>query len=276
MGWAGRDTGAVNQELPDQELPHTVTSLAADLRELGLAAGDVVMAHAALRSVGFVAGHVQAVVQALLEVLGPEGTLVVPTHTSYNSDPAGWRNPPVPESWWPVIRAGNPGYDRALSPGRWMGALSESVRTWPGAVRSGHPQVSVAALGARAAEVVAEHPPADELGDGSPLGVLYRCDAKVLLIGCGHANNTSLHLAECRQERPDMYDNAAAVRDPDGSVRWVTWSAPENDIVDFDELGAAFEAVGPVRVGRVGSAQSRLMSQRALVDFATAWIAGHR
>ncbi|MEU4620504.1 AAC(3) family N-acetyltransferase [Actinoplanes sp. NPDC023801] len=260
----------------NQESPHTVTSLAADLRTLGLVVGDVVMVHSSLRSIGFVAGHVQAVVHALLEVLGPEGTLVVPAHTSYNSDPAGWRNPPVPESWWPVIRAENPGYDRVLSPSRWMGALAESVRTWPGAVRSGHPQVSVAAVGARAAEIVAEHPLADELGDGSPLGAVYRLDGKVLLIGCGHANNTSLHLAEVRQDQPSMCDSAAAVRDADGSVRWVTWSAPETDICDFDEVGAAFEAAGPVVVGRVGDAESRLMSQRALVDFGTAWIAERR
>jgi aminoglycoside 3-N-acetyltransferase len=257
-------------------MPHTVTSLAGDLRNLGLVSGDVVLVHSALRSVGFVAGHVQAVVHALLQVLGPEGTLVVPTHTSYNSDPAGWQNPPVPEAWWPVIREGNPGFDRALSPSRWVGALPEAVRTWPGAVRSGHPQVSFAAVGGRAAEIVAEHPVADELGDGSPLGAVYRLDGKVLLIGCGHANSTSLHLAEVRQRDPQMYENAAAVRDPDGTSRWVTWSSPLNDIVDFDEVGAAFEAACPVVVGRVGEAQSRLMSQRALVDFATAWIAERR
>jgi aminoglycoside 3-N-acetyltransferase len=40
-----------------------------------------------------VAGGTQAVVQALLDVLGPAGTLVVPTHTPDNTDPADWRNP---------------------------------------------------------------------------------------------------------------------------------------------------------------------------------------
>jgi aminoglycoside 3-N-acetyltransferase len=266
----------VNQETPPQAVPHTVGSLAADLRRLGLAAGDVVMVHSALRSVGFVAGHVQSVVLALLEVLGPEGTLVVPTHTAYNSDPAGWSNPPVPEAWWPVIRAENPGFDRVLSPSRWVGVLPESVRTWPGAVRSGHPQVSCAAVGARAAEIVAEHPVEDELGDGSPLGAVYRLDGKVLLIGCGHANNTSMHLSETRQERPRMDDNGAALRGPDGVARWVTWSAPASDSSDFAEIGAAFDAVGPVSVGLVGGASSRLMSQRAVVDFATGWIRDNR
>lgn len=259
-----------------QDLPHTSSSLAADLRVLGLAGGDTVLVHSALRSLGFVAGHVQAVVVALLEVLGPDGTLVVPTHTNYNSDPAGWSNPPVPEAWWPVIRRENPGFDPALSPSRWMGVLPETVRTWPGALRSGHPQVSFAALGPRAAEIVGVHPVDDELGDGSPLGAVYRLDGKVLLLGCGHANNTSLHLSECRQERPRMDANGAAVREPGGGARWVTWTAPASDSSDFEELGAAYEVVGPVSVGRVGGATARLMPQRALVDFGTAWIREHR
>ncbi|WP_239143667.1 aminoglycoside N(3)-acetyltransferase [Actinoplanes philippinensis] len=275
-GWGRRDTCAVIQESPAQDVPYTVGSLVVDLRRLGLAAGDVVLVHSALRSVGFVVGHVQSVVHALLEVLGPAGTLVVPTHTGYNSDPAGWSNPPVPQSWWPVIRDENPGFDRVLSPSRWVGVLPEVVRTWPGAVRSGHPQVSFAAVGARAAEIVAGHPVEDELGDGSPLGAVYRVDGKVLLIGCGHGNNTSMHLSETRQLRPRMDVNGAAVRDPDGRARWVTWTAPASDSSDFEEIGVAFDAVGPVSVGLVGAAVSRLMSQRAVVDFATAWMREHR
>ena len=73
-----------------------------------------------------------------------------------------------------------------------------------------------------------------------------------------------------------MYAKGAKVRDPDGTSRWVSWSSPLNDIVDFDEVGAGFEATGGVVEGVVGDARSRLMSQRALVDFATAWIAERR
>jgi aminoglycoside 3-N-acetyltransferase len=267
---------APEQAVPEQAMPHTAASLAADLRALGLAAGDTVMVHSALRSLGFVAGGAHAVVLALLDVLGRDGTLVVPTHTPYNSDPAGWRNPPVPETWWPVIRQENPGFDRMLSPSRWVGVLPETVRTWPGALRSGHPQVSVAALGGRAAEITGVHPVEDEQGDGSPLGAMYRLAGKVLLLGCGHGNNTSLHLSECRQEQPKMDANGAAICDPDGRVRWVTWTAPATDSRDFEELGAAYDAVGPVSVGKVGNATARLMPQRNLVDFGTVWIREHR
>ena len=48
------------------------------------------------------------------------------------------------------------------------------------------------------------------------------------------------------------------------------------DASDFVPLGAAFEATGAATIGTVGSATARLMDQRALVDFATTWLAGNR
>ncbi|WP_091100158.1 aminoglycoside N(3)-acetyltransferase [Micromonospora citrea] len=260
----------------DQPAPHTVESLAADLRDLGLSAGDVVLAHASVRSLGFVAGGAHALVAALLEVLGPAGTLVVPTHTPDNTDPAGWNSPPVPEAWWPVIRDHTPGFDPARTPSRYVGILPELVRTWPGALRSDHPQVSFAALGARAGEVVHGHRLDDALGERSPLGAVYRLDGKVLLLGCGHDANTSLHLAEWRQASPPRAEHGASVRGSDGGSHWLTWVDVLTDEDDFERLGADFEATGAVAEGRVGQATARLMAQRAVVDFATDWMAVHR
>jgi aminoglycoside 3-N-acetyltransferase len=255
-----------------QRLPHTARSLAADLRALGLATGDTVLVHSSLRAIGFVAGLAQAVVEALLDVLGPAGTLVVPTHTTFNSDPAGWRNPPVPPEWWPLIREQSPGFDPARTPSWWVGTLPEIVRRWPGALRSDHPQMSFAAVGAEAETVVRDHRLEDGLGEASPLGAIYRLHGRVLLIGCGHDRNTSLHLAECRQDRPAMTDYGAAVRRPGGASHWVSWTAPLADSSDFATLGGAYEETGALTVGMVGDAVARLMPQRELVDFATAWI----
>ncbi len=264
----------------DQSLPHTVRSLASDLRALGVRDGDVLEMHSSFRSVGFVAGGPQAVVEALLTVLGPTGTLVVPTHTSDNSDPANWRNPPVPEAWWPVIRRESTPFDPERTPAsNWMGALAETVRAWPGARRSDHPQVSMAAVGARAAEVTAVHQLDDALGEHSPLGAINRLDGKVLLIGCDYSSNTSLHLAEWRQASPSQTVEGATVRQPDGSGTWTTWTDTVANEDDFEAIGEAFEASAgavDVSVGSIGNATARLMSQRALVDFATAWMAANR
>jgi aminoglycoside 3-N-acetyltransferase len=255
----------------------TVRSLTEDLRALGVRPGDVLMTHSSYKSVGAVAGGPQAVVQALLDAVGPAGTLVVPTHNSENTDPAGWRHPPVPPEQWETIRRAAPGFDLLRTPAsRWMGRLAELVRTWPGAVRSDHPQVSVTAIGPHAAGIVAGHGIGDSLGDGSPLGAVYRLDGKVLLLGAGHDSNTSLHLSECRQSDPPTHLTGSSIRRADGTAEWVTWTEVAEESEDFDVIGVDFEATGAVAKGRVGRSTARLMSQRALVDFGTKWIHTYR
>ncbi|MGW3895941.1 aminoglycoside N(3)-acetyltransferase [Micromonospora profundi] len=256
--------------------PGTRRSVAAQLRLLGVRPGSTVLVHAALRPLGFVCGGPHAVVLALRDALGPDGTIVVPTHTPDNSDPAQWRNPPVPVDWWPLIRAEMPGFDPAVTPSRYMGVLAETVRGWPGALRSAHPQVSFAALGPAAEQVVAGHGLADMLGAQSPLDRLYDLDADVLLLGVDHSVNTSLHLAEYRRPAPVRERLGAAVRIPDGGREWVWWQDIRLDESDFGTLGQALEATGVVRVGSVGAGTARLVRQRAAVDFAVQWMARNR
>ncbi|WP_431882858.1 aminoglycoside N(3)-acetyltransferase [Micromonospora gifhornensis] len=257
------------------DLPATRAALADNLASLGIRRGSVLLVHSSLKALGWVCGGPVAVVQALLDAVGPDGTLVVPTHTPGNTDPGGWQNPPVPESWWPVIREHMPPFDPAVTPSQFMGVIAETVRTWPGARRSDHPQVSFAALGPAAEAVVTGHQLDDMLGERSPLGAVYRLDGDVLLLGVGHRNNTSLHLAEYRMPDPPRRQESSAVRTDTGQS-WAGWEDVATDEGDFDQLGAAFEATGRARIGRVGAAESRLMRQRELVDFAVDWFAVHR
>ena len=126
---------------------HTRHSLTDDLRRLGVRRDTVLLVHASFRSLGRVVGGPDVVVHALLDALGPAGTLVVPTHSTGLSDPSTWRHPPAPPQEWAVIRAEMPPYDAATTPSLFMGAVAECVRTWPQARRSGHPLVSFAAIG---------------------------------------------------------------------------------------------------------------------------------
>jgi aminoglycoside 3-N-acetyltransferase len=258
-----------------QSLPHTRDSLGAQLRDLGVRPGSALLVHSSMRALGHVCGGTHAVAAALLDALGPDGTLVVPTHTPDNSDPAGWSHPPVPEHWWPVIRAHTPGFDPTRTPSRWMGALPELVRSWPGASRSDHPQASFAALGPDAERIVSGHALNEMLGERSPLGRLYELDGDVLLLGAGHGSNTSLHLAEYRQPDPPRERLGAAVRTPSGR-EWVWWEDVRVDEDDFGALGADLDATGAVRTGPVGEAEARLVRQRAAVDFAVGWLSSHR
>src|SRR3712207_4214212 len=96
------------------------------LGSLGLGQGDTVLVHSALSSLGQVEGGAKGLVQALLDLLGPAGTLVVPTLPSVTEP-----------------------FDPETSPST-VGRVSEVVRLWPGALRSRHPTHAVSAVGAQA------------------------------------------------------------------------------------------------------------------------------
>ena len=96
--------------------PATRRALGVELRQLGVESGMKVIVHVAMSRLGWVAGGARAVVDALLGVAGDAGTLVMPTHTNDLSEPALWRNPPVPESWWQIIRDEAPAFDPQLTP----------------------------------------------------------------------------------------------------------------------------------------------------------------
>jgi aminoglycoside 3-N-acetyltransferase len=257
--------------------PVTVEMLVADLTGLGIDSGTTVLLHSSLSSLGYVCGGAQTVIEAMRTVLGAGGTLVVPTHSGANSDPAHWEAPPVPESWWPIIRSAMPAFDPRLTPTRGMGAIPDSLLRHPDARRSDHPQVSFAAIGHHASEITSGHRIDQQLGITSPLGRIYDLEGSVLLVGVGHDRNTSLHLAEYLASWPSKRtrQHGAAVL-VDGERRWVTFTDLDIDESDFPTIGAAFEATGSARRGRVGHAAAVLMPQRALVDFATDWIARHR
>jgi aminoglycoside 3-N-acetyltransferase len=258
--------------------PNTRVSLAADLAALGLRPGDTAIVHSSLSALGWTVGGAETVIHALLDVLGPAGTLMMPAHTSNNSDPARWSQPPVPETWWPVIRDHTPAYDPARTPTRKMGAVAELFRTWPGVLRSAHPMGSYTAHGPHAAALVAEHPLEHMLDDRSPLGALYRLGGRVLLLGVGHANNSSLHLAEAHAEMPHPFSTEQAAVMIGGERVWATWQMHDFDDEDFATFGAEYERdhAGAVTIGRVGAAETRLMEMRPLVDSAAAWFPAHR
>jgi aminoglycoside 3-N-acetyltransferase len=255
--------------------PVTRARIAEDLGRLGVRPGSVLLVHSSLSALGWVCGSVQAVAEGLLDALGPNGTLVVPTHTNWNSDPAGWRNPPVPEPWWPVIREHMPGFDPRVTPSPHMGAIAEVVRTWPGARRSGHPHFSFAAVGRHAEEITTGHALDSGFGERSPVARVRDRDGDVLLLGAGHGSNSSLHLAEHDVPDPPRETSSAALMTPEGR-RWVTWEDVVADGGDFEELGAAFDATGRTRVGPVGEGEARLMRQRELLDFAAGWMVANR
>ncbi|MFC7549561.1 aminoglycoside N(3)-acetyltransferase [Plantactinospora sp. GCM10030261] len=256
--------------------PPTRSTLADDFRRLGVRPGDTVLLHSSLRAVGWVVGGATALVHALLDVLGPTGTVVAPAQTPLNRDPSRLADPPLPEQWWPVFREHLPAFDPAITPSETVGVVAERIRTWPGASRSAHPQTSFAGIGPAAAEILADHALDSPLGERSPLARLVERDATVLLVGVGFEACTTFHLAEYRLPDPPVRTNSCAVL-VGGERNWVTYTSVALDATDFGELGREFrERTDVVTDGLVGAAASLALPARRAADFAVQWMARHR
>ena len=120
------------------------------LKEVGLKSGDTVMVHTSLGKMGYVCGGAQAVIEALMEVVGDSGTIMMPTQSWKNLDPETGVHWEADQKDWQLIRDNWPAYDKNLTPTNTMGAVAEMFRQVPGSVRSDHPARSVCAWNIRA------------------------------------------------------------------------------------------------------------------------------
>ena len=228
--------------------PQTQEQICEALRALGLPSGAIVFVHSSMSSIGYVEGGADALVDAFLQVLGPTGTLSVPTFTFSHSGKT------------------DPVFDPASDPSE-MGRLTEETRTRPGAQRSCHLLHSVAALGAQATEITASHGPSAWAKDG-PFWKLHELDAYILLLGVPYLRCTFIHLLELLVDVPyrRWREVEARVRAPDGSHRPLRTLAfsPKPDFIgnDFNRLGTMLEDRGLVMAGSVGNAVARLFRAR--------------
>jgi aminoglycoside 3-N-acetyltransferase len=254
--------------------------LAADLRALGVRPGAIVMVHTRMSALGWVVGGTEAVVRALLDVLGPEGTLA-----AY----ASWQEHVYNAADWPAEHrdaylAAPPVFDPATGEAaRDHGRIPERIRTWPGAERSVHPEASVVAIGAGARRLTAGHPHDDAYGHGTPFARIVEADGQVLMLGAPLETITLLHhaeaIADVAEKRRVTY--TIPVLEPDGTVVHRTYDDIETsegafpydtDLDPFEVIAADALQAGIGIKGRVGEAGCHLFPAPELTAFAKAWM----
>ena len=247
------------------------------LKEIGLKQGLSVMVHTSLSSLGFVCGGAQIVIESLLETVGIDGTIIMPTQSWKNLDPSTGVHWEEPKEWYDIIRENWPAYDKDITPTNTMGSVAEMFRKWKGTLRSDHPARSVAAWGKYASYITENHDLSNIFGEGSPLSKLYDLDGYVLLIGVGYDKNTSLHLADVRANYPSKHnciEHSAILEN--GKRLWKSYETLFVDGEDFDQIGKAFEENYTVKKVTLGNGTITLIKQRELVDFAVKWIEANR
>ena len=262
----------------------TRSQLASQLRTLGVEAGDILEVHSSLRSLGKVVGGADAVVLALLEAASPGGTLVA--IVSMHDNPYHLHD--WPEERQRAYRHELPAFDMARSTARSdHGFLAERIRTWPGAIRSTHPEAGVASIGEQAAWIVSPHPDDFAYGHDTPFDRIKLAGGKVLMLGAPLGTITMLHHAETIADVPGKRLVSYQIPiDVDGESIWKSYRdidsssrgalpyskmVPEGeDPFEFIAREALRSGIG--RTGKVGLADCYLFPAGALVDFAVEWM----
>ena len=219
------------------------------LRDLGLRAGDTVLLHSSLRSLGRVTGGADAVLGALLDLLGPTGNLALPTF-NYTR--------PLPSPW----------YDPLVTPAR-TGVIPEAGRKLPGALRSLSPTHSITVIGPKGGSITRDHLRVKSFGPGSPIDRMARDGGKVLLMGVDHTANSTIYVAEEHAGIPKVSWYA--------ELPWVRVRRPDGEVVDhrLDEspsCSRAFNAVegelrrhGDISDGLIRNSAIQLMDMQSVI-----------
>lgn len=261
------------------ENPVTIETLKKDFFGIGLREGMTILLHSSLSSIGWVCGGAPAVILALEDVLGENGTLVMPAHSGDLSDPGNWGNPAVPEAWWETIRHTMPPFDCDMTPTRGVGVIPEVFRKQKGVLRSFHPQVSFTARGKNAKFITSGHCLEFGCGEGSPLKKIYDLDGQILLLGVDHSSNTSIHLAEAMADYPGKKIVLSSAPLTEEQIRkWLEFKDYKDYTDDFAKLGRDFVKAKRhcINIDNIGNAKSQFFKQKDLVDFAVGWLEKNR
>ncbi|GLW52106.1 SAV_2336 N-terminal domain-related protein [Kitasatospora phosalacinea] len=214
---------------------HLAGEVAEELRVLGVRAGTVLFVQTPAGELETTADP-DVLLAALLEVLGPGGTLVMSAATPENSyrraAAEAARAGLGPEEAGELLAA-VPAFDRERTPASpSAGVLAERLRRLPGSVRSDHPQHSFVARGPLAARIVSGQELEDPFGPESPVGRLRGAGALVLLLGVPPRHCLAWRPRGLTSPVPDR----SFVRYPDGRTAWVEHAVvvPGPDVPELD------------------------------------------
>ena len=222
---------------------------------LGVQPGATLLMHSSLSRFGHVLGGADAVIDGILEAIGPEGTLVTPALTG-----------------GPELSPKNPPHIDLRTQSCWVGRIPETLRQRTDAIRSTHPTHSCSALGKRALEMTRNHHlSATPCGIPSPYFHVAAAGGKIVLAGCGLECCTTLHTVEelanvSYHLQPgiaygwciDIHGNQV-----DTPCRLHSYDGPERD---FPVLEPILLEKNLMRIGHVGASTVRIIDAMGLIE----------
>lgn len=258
----------IKEMLKDGKLPLSKDMLVDEFKQLGLKSNDKVMVHSSLSSFGYVIDGARAIIDAIIEVVGEDGLILMPGHSSWNSDPLEWTNPPMPKEWTEHIANSILPYDPQKSAIDFVGAIPIAFSKYNGVLRTNHPTVSFLMYGNY---IGWENQPLNyPLGVDSQLMKLFEEDGKVLMLGTDYSNVTALHLSEYLSDKVKEEVNKSKVL-IDNTPEWVSIIEKEAQCEFFNLIGDIYERDRFYSERMIGYSKCKLVDVRELVTLGKAF-----
>jgi len=242
--------------------------IVSDLKKIGIKQGDILLIHSSLKKIGFVVGGANTVIDAILEVIGLEGTLVIPTF-------------PLSGNMLQLCRKKNYIFDYKTTP-TYIGSISSEFFKRDGIYRSIHPTHSISALGKYAKEITSTHHIGNKTyGENSPWAKVIKLDGKILGIGITLAWTTQYHYVEdimedefpvkvkidkiykikCKINENKYIDVKVQPLDPEISKTRI-----EKNPFNLEYITEICEKLGILNYGKIGEARSWWVNAKKFID----------
>ena len=237
--------------------PIITSKIEHDLLALGVEPNTVLMVHASMRKVGPVIGGAEAVLESLLKLLTPAGTLLM-VLSAEPDEPFDHLKTPVDVED--------------------MGILAEVFRKNPNTKVNDHAADRFAALGSKAEYLLKPSPLHDYHGPGSVLERLVNLNGSILRLGANVDTVTLTHYAEYLANIPDKRRVKRRYIRADIGEQWIESLDDSDGIAEwtrgdyFPQILIDFIAAGNANVGAVGNCIAELFDARLFVDFAVEWM----
>lgn len=259
------------------EEPETVVStkedICAQLESLGIQRGMVILVQADMKKLGYLIGGEQTLIEALMETVGYEGTIVMPTFTPQMADPACQKKH-IARMYWEDVRQHALPFDKKLSAPEKADALIYQFLRNEGVVRSYHPLYSFAAWGKYAKILCDKHPLHFGLNQDSPLGKVSEFNGYVVLLGCDYNDCVMFQLARYHGEQLPIKLISAPIEN-NSRVQWKDMLELDFTKQDMGEIGEIMEDKSVVRTTYIGTAKCRFFSSREAVTLASSYFHIH-
>ncbi len=239
-------TGTTTVETASRNDKVTYNQLVEDFKKLGVRSGYMYNVKASLKSIGYVEGGAKTVINALLEAVSPDGTIVTDSFVNVWPLPLSAKHAAI------ISDRNSPSY---------AGAIANAMLKHPDAFCSSHPIQRFVAIGANAEKLMSRHTPESyaynalkemaESGYGRNLKI--GTDEKVVGVGTTHV---AIGMMKFHQDRPPCGVN---YRNGNGEIELFKRNWAGGCGVGFNKFIPIYRERGAIlREGTIGQAPSKI------------------